>query len=156
MYILILLVALLPFLGEIFNQQIGLRDNMGVTIGMSLEECRGQFDEGELFEFHQYACFVNNIGYPVIVRYDANTVTEVDIIDLAKVDRSTKGFEQLKAGMTLQQVGQLVGIPAASEAGNDTVLFYLCKDGQTYMLTYKDAGAELVLEELEVVKSEES
>ena len=155
MYILILLVALLPFLLEIFNQQVGLRDSMGITVGMSMEEYRGQFEEDELFEFHQYGCFVNNIGYPVIICHNKTAVTEIHVIDLAKIDRSTAGFEKLEAGMSLVQVGQIVGVPAASEAGNDSVLFYLCKDGQTYMLTYNDTGAELVLEKVEVVKPEE-
>lgn len=153
---MIALVAILPLLGEIFTQQIGLRDSVGVSVGMTLEEYRSQLAEDELFEFHRYGCFVNNIGYPVIVHHDQNTVKSVDILNVSKLDRSPEGFSKLKAGMTLHQVGRIVGVPAASEANNPTVLFYLCKDGHTYMLTYTDAGEELILEKCEVVEADKA
>lgn len=156
LYIMIALVAILPLLGEIFTRQVGMRDSMGVTVGMTVEEYRGQFVEGELFEFHQYGCFVNNLGYPVIVRHDQSTITDVEIIDVAKIDRSAAGYAKLETGMTLNEVGKLVGVPAASEANNPTVLFYLCEDGHTYMLTYQDMGEELVFEEYEVVVVDET
>ena len=153
---MIVLVAVLPLLGEIFTQQIGMRDSVGVSVGMTVEAYREQFTEGELFEFHRYGCYVNSIGYPVIVHHDQISVKSVDVLNVSKLDRSPEGFSKLEAGMTLHQVGQIVGVPAASEANNPTVLFYLCKDDQTYMLTYRDAGEELILEKYEVVKADEA
>lgn len=155
LYIIIALVAILPLLGEIVSRQVALRDSMGVSVGMTVEEYRGQFSEGELLEFHRYGCFVNNMGYPVIVRHDQNAVQDVDIIDVSKIDRSAEGFAKLEVGMTLQQVGQIVGIPAANDSEDASVLYYLCTNGKTYMLTYQDAGTELTYVKAEMVKTEE-
>jgi len=82
-------------------------------------------------------------------------VQDVDIIDVSKIDRSAEGFAKLEVGMTLQQVGQIVGIPAANDSEDASVLYYLCTNGKTYMLTYQDAGTELTYVKAEMVKTEE-
>ena len=127
---------------------IGLKDTGDITLGMSYTEYLEKTPEEERMDIGNYSYFVNNHGFPVLLRCVDDTVVQLQVIDLDKTRTNMERFEQIKEGMTLSDVSNLVGTPIATSTAHNIELIYNCQNRYMYTITYTEKEHVLYVESI--------
>jgi hypothetical protein len=117
-------------------RDIGLRDTGDITVGMTFAEYIDKVPADEHLDFCNYSYFVNNHGFPVLVRCVDDTIVQMQVIDLSKTRATQERFEKITAGMTLSEVSGQVGTPMGIALADDMTLIYNCQNKYMYMIRY--------------------
>ena len=149
----ILLVAAIAIIatawfGNKIMHNIGLKDTGDITVGMSYTEYLEKTPVEERLDIGNYSYFVNNHGFPVLIRCVDGAIVHMQVIDLDKTRTNKDRFEQITEGMTLLQVSNLVGTPLGPALDDEMSLIYNCQNKYMYTITYTEKDYVLYVESI--------
>ena len=149
----ILLVAAIAIIatawfGNKIMHNIGLKDTGDITVGMSYTEYLEKTPVEERLDIGNYSYFVNNHGFPVLIRCVDGAIVHMQVIDLDKTRTNKDRFEQITEGMTLLQVSNLVGTPLGTALDDEMSLIYNCQNKYMYTITYTEKDYVLYVESI--------
>ena len=144
--ILVVVVAIIAtaWLANKIMHNVGLKDTGDITVGMYYTEFLEKTPEEERLEIGNYCYFVNNHGFPVLLRCVNDSIVQLQVIDLDKTRTNKERFEQITEGMTLSEVSILVGTPIA--IADQMSLIYNCQNKYMYTITYTEKDYVLYVE----------
>lgn len=131
--------------------------NCGVHVGMSLEEFYDVYPVSYLLLMTSYLLIEDDSGNPVVLTYGKvdgiYQITSMEAYDKNAIACSKKTFYAIEAGMTVQEVISLVGIPDnCSDFGTTNTLWWSLADSDesVSILFYvlPDDSATLILEDV--------
>ena len=141
--VVVAIIATAWFANKIMHN-VGLKDTGDITVGMSYAEFLEKTPEEERLEIGNYSYFVNNHGFPVLLRCVNDSIVQLQVIDLDKTRTNKQRFEQITEGMTLSEVSILVGTPIA--IADQMSLIYNCQNKYMYTITYTEKDYVLYVE----------
>lgn len=141
--VVVAIIATAWFANKIMHN-VGLKDTGDITVGMSYAEFLEKTPEEERLEIGNYSYFVNNHGFPVLLRCVNDSIVQLQVIDLDKTRTNKERFEQITEGMTLSEVSILVGTPIA--IADQMSLIYNCQNKYMYTITYTEKDYVLYVE----------
>lgn len=136
-------------------------EKIDAHIGMKLEEFCDAFSEEEYFKYGDYLFFRNSINEHCVafVSEETNEISTLESYPEDQIECTDENFARIEAGMSMEQVVSMVGIPEGSctfgmstvcyhtETGNDYWI-YLCLEETKQGTVYSVASVLLLDSEM--------